>query len=74
MNFILEPSTNTHTIVANNITSRTIDVGILQLEIDGAGIVTHGQHGVIVTESKNVIKYNQMELNPVTKMLIAAFD
>lgn len=72
--FVLEPSSNTHTLVANDVKSKTIDIGILQLEIEGAGIVSHGEHGTVVTESKNVIKYNQMELNPVTKSLQNAFD
>jgi len=36
--------------------------------------VTHGEHGTLVTESENIIKYVQQELNPLTKKMQNAFD
>jgi hypothetical protein len=71
---VLEQSTNTHKINAQNVVSEDLGNGILQLEIEGDGIITHGEHGVIKTESKNVIKYVQQELNPVSKAMQNAFD
>ena len=46
----------------------------MKLQIQGDGIVTHGEHGTIKTESPNVIKYVQQELNPVTRKLQNAYD
>jgi len=71
---VLEPSTNTHTLKANNITTKDLSNGILKLKVKGDGIVTHGEHGTLRTESENVIKYVQQELNPVTKSLQNAYD
>ena len=48
--------------------------GILGLKVDGDGIVQHGQHGTFKTESKNVLKYVQQELNPVTQAIQNAYD
>jgi hypothetical protein len=70
----LEESTNTHSIAAKNIKSQDLGNSILKLEIEGEGIITHGEHGTIKTESKHVMKYIQQELNPVTKKLQNAYD
>jgi len=71
---VLEKSTNTHTLEANKIVSKDCGDGILQLKVNGDGIVTHGEHGTLKTESENVIKYIQKEYNPVTQKLQNAFD
>ena len=71
---VLEPSTNTHVINGNIVSKKDLGNGVLQLEIEGNGIVTHGEHGTIKTESKNVIKYVQQEVIPITKKLQNAFD
>jgi hypothetical protein len=71
---VLEPSTNTHTLEAKQITSKDLGNGILKINTKGDGIVTHGEHGTIKTESKHIIKYVQQEVNPVTKKLQNAFD
>ena len=71
---VLEPSTNTHTLKANNIIKNDLGNGILKLKITGDGIVTHGEHGTLRTESSDVIKYVQQEFNPVTKKLQNAYD
>ncbi|SEA73966.1 hypothetical protein SAMN05443667_1086 [Flavobacterium gillisiae] len=70
----LEPSTNTHTLEAKNIEVEDLETGILKLIIIGEGIVTHGEHGTLKTESPHVLKYVQQELNPVTNALQNAFD
>lgn len=71
---VLEPSTNTHILHAKNVVKKEISDGILKLTITGEGIVTHGEHGTIKTESPNVIKYVQQEYNPVTRKLQNAYD
>jgi len=71
---VLEPSTNTHTMEATKITSEDLGNGILKLDVEGGGIVTHGEHGTLKTESKTVFKYVQQEVNPVTKKLQNAYD
>ena len=71
---ILEPSSNTHTLTATRVEVKELGNSILKLKIIGPGVVTHGEHGVLTTESENVIKYVQQELNPVTQMLQNAFD
>lgn len=71
---VLEESTNTHKIEANSITKTDLGNGVLKLQIEGAGIVTHGEHGTLTTESSVVLKYVQQELNPITKKLQNAFD
>ncbi len=71
---VLEPSTNTHAVSANSIEVVNLDNSTLKLKINGDGIVTHGEHGTLVTESANVIKYNQQEFNPITRKLQNAYD
>jgi len=71
---VLEPSTNTHCIEASRIVKKDIGNSVLKLDVDGFGIVTHGEHGTIRTESRTVIKYVQQEVNPVTKKLQNAYD
>ena len=71
---VLEPSTNTHAVSANSIAVTNLDNSTLKLKINGDGIVTHGEHGTLVTESPNVIKYNQQEFNPITRKLQNAYD
>jgi hypothetical protein len=71
---VLEESTNTHKIEANSITKTDLGNGILKLDIKGDGVVTHGEHGTLKTESSVVLKYVQQELNPITKKLQNAFD
>jgi hypothetical protein len=71
---ILEPSTNTHAITADNVSVEKINESILKLKIKGDGIVTHGEHGTLKTESEDVVKYVQQEFNPVLKAMQNAFD
>ena len=72
---VLEPSTNTHTMTATqSVVVEDLGNSTLKLKVAGEGIVTHGEHGTLVTESANVIKYVQQEFNPVTKKLRNAFD
>jgi len=71
---VLEPSTNTHSVSASSIEVTNLENSTLKLKINGDGIVTHGEHGTLVTESPNVIKYNQQEFNPITRKLQNAYD
>ena len=71
---ILEASTNTHKISANQITKTELGNGMLKLNIEGEGVVTHGEHGTLKTESTTVFKYTQQEVNPITKKMQNAFD
>ena len=71
---VLEPSTNTHKMTAKNVEVKESGDGILTLTVEGDGIVTHGEHGTLKTESKRVIKHVQQEYNPVTKAIQKAVD
>jgi hypothetical protein len=71
---VLEASTNTHKMVAQSIVKEDLGNSILKLKVTGEGIVSHGEHGVLKTESENVIKYVQQEVNPITQKLQNAFD
>ena len=71
---VLELSTNTHAMTADSVNVTDLGNGNLKLQVEGKGIVTHGEHGVVTTESPNVIKYVQQELNPITQAFQNAFD
>jgi hypothetical protein len=69
---VLEKSTHTHEMEGAEVV-KDFGNGILQLKVE-KGIVTHGEHGTIKTESPDVIKYVQQEVNPITKAMMNAFD
>lgn len=71
---ILEASTNTHILEARKIEMKKLKNGIIKLNITGNGLVTHGEHGTIRTESQHIIKYVQQEINPVSGIMQNAFD
>lgn len=73
---VLEESTNTHEIRSNEeIKHKKFTNGDIALQItNGTGTVHHGEHGTLKTESVNVLKTVQQELNPITRMLQNAFD
>jgi len=74
-NVVLEPSTNTHTMSGDVVViEKTEDLGGMVLEVNGKGIVLHGEHGVVVTDAKHIIKLVQQEVNPLTGMLQNSFD
>ena len=71
----LEPSTNTHRLTSTKVSVEDLGHGILRVEVPaGHAVVTHGEHGTLATESRNVMKYVQQEYNPVTQKMQAAFD
>lgn len=71
----LEPSTNTHRLTSIKVSVEDLGHGILRVEVPaGHAVVTHGEHGTLATESRNVMKYVQQEYNPVTQKMQAAFD
>ena len=75
MKLFLEKTTNTHVLEADKIkVVANIDPTTQVLEIEGEGMVTHGEHGVLKTESQHVIKYVQQEFNPITRIVEAAYD
>ena len=71
---VLEPSTNTHRMQSTEIEVQDLGQGILKINTQGNGIVTHGEHGTLVTESQHVVKYVQQELNPLTQKMRNAWD
>jgi hypothetical protein len=72
---VLEPSTNTHRLESETVQVTDLGHGVLKVKTaKQGGIVTHGEHGTLVTESETVIKYVQQELNPITQMMQPAFD
>ncbi len=75
MKHFLENTTNTHVLEASSIKIiKTIDRTTQVLEIEGEGIISHGEHGTLKTESPNIIKYIQQEFNPITGIVEAAYD
>jgi hypothetical protein len=74
MKYILEPSSNTHVLNADQVSVVMVEPSILKLKIQGKGLVEHGEHHIIKTEGTNVYKYVQQEVNPVTKQLQNNFD
>lgn len=71
---VLEPSSNTHKLTAKNVKVEKLENSKMLLEIEGEGLISHGEHGTLKTESKHCMKFNQTELNPVTQKLQNAFD
>jgi hypothetical protein len=75
MKHFLENTTHTHILEAKEIKIvKTIDTTTQVLRVKGEGIVTHGEHGTLKTESPYLIKYIQQEFNPITGLLEAAYD
>lgn len=75
MKHFLENTTNTHVLEAQSIkVIKTIDRTTQVLQIEGEGIISHGEHGTLMTESPNIIKYIQQEFNPITGIVEAAYD
>jgi hypothetical protein len=74
MKYALEKTTNTHILEAEAIKVRHTTGSTQVLQIEGEGMVSHGEHGIIKTESKYVIKYVQQEFNPITRIIENAFD
>ena len=74
MKHFLENTTNTHVLEAENI-KVVKTIGSTQvLKIKGEGIISHGEHGVLITESQHIIKYIQQEFNPITRIVENAYD
>lgn len=71
---ILEVSTHPHELCAGNIHITYSDEVVTVMEVQGKGLVTHGEHGTLFTESTNIIKYTQQEQNPVTGLMQKSFD
>ena len=72
---IVEKSTHPHKLESDKkIVVNKIDDNTLDIELNGETIVTHGEHGTLKVESERVIKYNQQELNPVTRSMQRVFD
>jgi hypothetical protein len=75
MKHFLENTTHTHVLEAQEIkVIKTIDKTTQVLLVRGEGIVTHGEHGTLKTQSPHLIKYIQQEFNPITGLIEAAYD
>lgn len=72
---VLEQSTNTHLAKSEGITGRRFEDGSVLMRCpNGQSQVTHGEHGVMVTEGRSPLKINQMEVDVLTKKLVQAYD
>ena len=71
---VLEPSTNTHKLEGRIVNSTDLGNSMIALEIEGDGIVTHGEHATLVTQSRKVAKVIQQEYNPVSRTMQNACD
>lgn len=74
MQYILEESTNNHTLEAEHIELIEIDGTSVELEFKGKATVLHGEHGVLFLESKRIKKYVQQEYNPISQRYENAYD
>ena len=74
MKHYLEETTHTHVVKATKINVLKKEGSTQVIKVEGKGIVTHGEHGVLVTSKPNVIKYVQKEVNPITKKIEDATD
>ena len=70
---VLEPSTHSH-VLNGNVISVKNEISHIEIEVEGQGLIVHGEHGTICTESPHLLKFVQQEYNPVTKALQNAFD
>jgi hypothetical protein len=74
MKHFLEQTTNTHILEAKAIkVVKTMD-STQVIEVSGEGVISHGEHGILKTESKHLIKYIQQEFNPITQIVENAYD
>lgn len=74
MEHYLEKTSNTHVLKASKI-NIIKEIGSTQvIAIEGEGIISHGEHGIIKTESPHIIKYVQQEFNPITRIIENAYD
>lgn len=71
---VLERSNNPHTMKAVSVDVIETENDVMVLKVSGTGVVLHGEHGTIATESPDVVKAVQQEFNPVTKGMQKAFD
>lgn len=76
---ILQESKHPHYLEAQKVEINTVfnkgkNGQIVKLTIHGEGLLTHGEHGTIKTESKHIIKYVQQEFNPITRIMVTSFD
>ncbi len=70
---VLEPSTHPHTLASEQIEAKNLEACVV-IKTKNGGVVSHGEHGTIATESDNIVKYVQQEYNPVTRAMQNAFD
>lgn len=71
---VLEPSSNTHKLTGNIVNVENFDNSVMKVNLNGDGLISHGEHGTFKTESPSFIKTVQRELNPVTKAFQAVYD
>ena len=74
MKIALEKTTHTHLLEADEIIETKIDEMTTKLVVKGNGILMHGEHGDIITESPFIIVQNQVERNPLTGIIESAND
>jgi hypothetical protein len=72
--FVLEPSTNTHSIEGEKLKVTELNNAVLVEVQAGEGLIKHGEHGTIKTEEPFVLKINQQEFNPIKKIMQNAID
>ena len=74
-NIIVEKSNHPHVLETTEKPDvKEINENTLDIQLKGNAIVTHGEHGTLKIDTERVIKYNQYEVNPVTKELQKVFD
>jgi len=70
---VLEPSSNTHFMTSAAIVEENPHFMRIKASPNQSTVV-HGEHGPLLIESTNVLKFNQTEFNPVQKVFTKVFD
>lgn len=70
----LEPSTNTHTLSAPKVEKEELEEGIMKVDVEGDGVVQHGEHGSMKVESGRTFKFPQYEHDPIQQAMRPTYD
>lgn len=70
----LEPSTHTHTLKAPKVTKEEVEEGVMKVDIEGEGVVQHGEHGSMNVDGGRSFKFPQFENDPIQQVMRPTYD
>ena len=71
---VLQESKNPHILEADEIEIIAANERFQLLAINGNGIIHHGEHGALHTNTPFLLKYTQQEIDPLTNNIYDVFD